>query len=273
MAGDLDRLVDQLDGSHADWTAGPVGQLDAVRQQLVDAEAENRVRLPSTDLHQGPGPGRDAVDGLRVRPRCRGVAGFDPTQIALRIAAIRETFEECGVLLAGPLGEDRLIDAQALARVEARYRSRLQSGQLAMGDIVETEALELACDRLVPFAHWITPEMMPKRFDTHFFLARAPADQLALHDGQEAVDSLWTTPASAVAEAESGRRTIVFPTLLNLRKLGRSGRVDEALEAARADHIVTVLPKLLRDEDGQPILQIPEEAGYDITEAPVPGLR
>jgi hypothetical protein len=115
--------------------------------------------------------------------------------------------------------------------------------------------------------------MMPKRFDTHFFLARAPADQLALHDGQEAVDSLWTTPASAVAEAESGRRTIVFPTLLNLRKLGRSRRVDEALEAARADRIVTVLPKLLRDEAGQPILQIPEEAGYDITDAPVPGLR
>jgi hypothetical protein len=112
---------------------------------------------------------------------------------------------------------------------------------------------------------------MPKRFDTWFFLVAAPADQVAVHDGREGVDSLWIRPADAVAEAESGRRTIIFPTLLNVKKLGRSASVAEALSAARREPIVTVLPHVARTDHGE-VLRIPSEAGYDVSEAPLEGL-
>ncbi|MEE8580686.1 MAG: NUDIX hydrolase [Myxococcota bacterium] len=221
-----------------------------------------------------PGGRLDPEDGNpAVTARCRGVEGLSASEIGLRVAGIRETFEECGVLLAHRRGSDDLIDADGVGALEERYRADLQAGELSIVQLVESEDLELACDRLVLFAHWITPEMMPKRFDTHFFLAQAPADQLALHDGHESVDSVWTTPAAAAAEAEAGRRTIIFPTLMNLRKLGRSQRAADAIRAARADRIVTVLPRVQPGDDGQPVLHIPAEAGYDVVNAPVDGLR
>ncbi len=110
---------------------------------------------------------------------------------------------------------------------------------------------------------------MPKRFDTHFFLVAAPADQVAVHDGSESVDSVWTTPEAALPSAEEGRRTIIFPTLLNLKKLGRSGNVEEALGRARREPVVTVLPKPERGPEGS-FVRIPEAAGYGVTRTPVP---
>jgi hypothetical protein len=119
----------------------------------------------------------------------------------------------------------------------------------------------------VPFAHWITPEFMPKRFDTWFFLVAAPEDQVAVHDGREGVDSVWIRPADAIAEAEAGRRIIIFPTLLNVQKLGRSASVAEALAAAHREPIVTVLPRVFETAAGS-VLRIPAEAGYGISRRP-----
>ncbi len=133
-----------------------------------------------------------------------------------------------------------------------------------MAELTCAEDLELACDLLVPFAHWITPEFMPKRFDTHFFLVAAPENQAAAHDGSESVDSVWTTPGAALGEARAGRRTIIFPTLLNLKKLGRSQGTAEALERARKEPVVTVLPRPERGPEGN-FVHIPAEAGYGIT--------
>jgi hypothetical protein len=113
---------------------------------------------------------------------------------------------------------------------------------------------------------------MPKRFDTHFFLVSAPADHLAIHDGKESVDSVWTRPADAVAEAEAGRRTIIFPTLMNVQKLGRSRSVAEAFDAARREPIVTVFPRV-EQRDGVATMVLPADAGYDVTEAPVDDQR
>jgi hypothetical protein len=113
---------------------------------------------------------------------------------------------------------------------------------------------------------------MPKRFDTHFYIAEAPPDHVAIHDGGESVDSVWTRPADAVAEEASGRRTIIFPTLMNVKKLGRSPTVAEALAAARREPIVTVFPKV-EDREGVATMILPADAGYDITEAPVDELR
>jgi hypothetical protein len=114
---------------------------------------------------------------------------------------------------------------------------------------------------LAHFAHWITPVRVPKRFDTHFFLAAAPSDQDALHDGQEAVDSVWIRPADALAEAEAGTKKIVFPTRMNLTKLARSNSVAEAFAAARAKPVVTVQP-IQRDAPEGRYLRLPIEADY-----------
>ena len=85
--------------------------------------------------------------------------------------------------------------------------------------------LELALDLLVPYAHWITPLSMPKRFDTWFYLAKAPPEQLGMHDGKETTDSIWLSPREALAGGDSGRFTLPFPTTRNLIKLGKQPSV------------------------------------------------
>jgi 8-oxo-dGTP pyrophosphatase MutT (NUDIX family) len=203
-----------------------------------------------------------------LRARCTGAAGLDDETFALRVSAVRETFEECGVLLARRCGEAQLLPESAVRPLEARYRADLVAGRVSLAALAAQHDLELVLDGLVPFAHWITPEFMPKRFDTHFFLVPAPRDQVAAHDGEESVDSTWIEPRQAVADARARVRPIIFPTLRNLIKLARSASVAEALERARQEPVVTVLPSIGRGASG-PVIRIPAEAGYDITEAPL----
>lgn len=210
-----------------------------------------------------PGGKIEASDSdPRLRARCTGADALDAETLSVRVGAIRETFEECGVLLARPRGGSELVGADRLRTIEARFRDRLNADEIGLVDVVLAEDLELACDLLVPYAHWVTPEMVPKRFDTYFFLVAAPPDQIALHDGGESVDSVWTTAQYALAEAEAGRRTIIFPTLMNLNLLGLSSDVDDSLARTRARTLVTVRPALRRAPDGKPELVIPPEAGY-----------
>lgn len=210
----------------------------------------------------------DADAGLIAR--CDG-----PVSEALRrvhVAAIRETFEECGVLLARPAGSRALVPGARLAEIEKRHRAALNAGERSLREIIEQEDLRLANDLLVHFAHWITPLFMPKRFDTHFYLVAAPPDQLAVHDGGESVDSVWTRPADAEAERIAGRRTIIFPTLMQVRKLGRNDTVAAAIAAAKSTPVVSVLPRV-EERGGEKMLVIPAEAGYDVTAAPLADLQ
>jgi cell division inhibitor SulA len=119
---------------------------------------------------------------------------------------------------------------------------------------------------MVPFAHWITPEGVPKRFDTHFLLVAAPVLQLGAHDGAESVEGLWIRPQQALSEAEAGSRTLVFATQMNLRKLARHTSVAEAIAAARTSPVVTVTPQVERLPEGRRRLTIPAEAGYGVSE-------
>ena len=203
-----------------------------------------------------------------LRARCSGCGDLDDAAFALRVAAVRETFEECGVLLARGRGETELLPESRVRPLETRYRSDLLSRAVTLGAIAEAHDLELALDAMVPFAHWITPAFMPKRFDTHFYLVPAPPDQVAAHDGEESVDSLWISLEQAIADARAKRRMIIFPTLRNLIKLARSASVAEAIERARSEPVVTVLPTVGRGENG-PVIRIPVEAGYDLSEAPL----
>ncbi len=192
----------------------------------------------------------------------------DPAMRAVQVASIREAFEECGVLLARQRGHADLIAAAELEDLQ-RHREPLNKGELSLLEFLSAHDLILACDGLTHFARWITPPMMPKRFDTHFYLAHAPADQLALHDGYESVDSVWISPAQALADAAAGTRTVIFPTLKNIEKLDRASTVDEAVRAAQNDTIVPVLPWTEQREDGT-YLCIPPEAGYAGNEQKMP---
>lgn len=206
-----------------------------------------------------------------VRGRVDGVEGLDDWEFSMRVAAIREAFEECGVLLAREERTGGLVDARRLSAL-ASYRDPLNKGELGIGDFLEREGLRLATDLLTPFAHWITPSMMPKRFDTRFYIAGAPGDHLAVHDGSESVDSVWVRPADALREAEEGKRTIIFPTRMNVSKLGRYERVADAIETARRTPIVTVEPRLEQRDTGA-VLCIPAEAGYGVTEEPLSNVK
>jgi 8-oxo-dGTP pyrophosphatase MutT (NUDIX family) len=206
---------------------------------------------------------RDGADGLEVfmvvRNRQIDFAGgamvfpggrVDETDAALgepfRVAAIREAFEETGVLLARR--GDAMLGAHDLPR------------DVPFGALLAEHGLAPATDVLRHFAHWITPADMPKRFDTHFFVAEAPREQVALHDGGEAVEGLWLDPAAAVRAGDEGRATLVFATRLNLLKLARHRCVADAL--ADDAPVVTVQPEPFRNADGETWLRIPDNAGY-----------
>ena len=186
----------------------------------------------------------------------------------VEISAIREAFEECGILLAYDKITSQIIDSSKLESIQG-YREALNSGEISLKDFLIKENLKLACDQLTRFAHWITPEMMPKRFDTHFYLALAPQDHVATHDGYESVDSVWISPAKAVEEARAGKRTIIFPTRLNLEKLTEWNTPNQAIEATKTSEIISVLPWTEKRRDGN-YLCIPPEAGYKISEEKMP---
>ena len=211
-----------------------------------------------------PGGSLDASDrDPRLPALCDGAAGLDQAALALRVAAAREAFEECGVLFARDAVNGDLVDGGRAADLGAKYRARLEADEIGMADLAEAETVRIALDHLTRFAHWVTPVHMRKRFDTHFFLAPAPVDHTLEHDGSEAVDSVWLTPAEALSEAAAGKRTMIFATRLNLERLDRCRTVDEAIRRAAAEEagIVTVCPAMTMTDKGR-MLTIPVEAGY-----------
>src|SRR3954468_4990718 len=191
-----------------------------------------------------------------------GGEGLDEATLSFRIAAIRETFEESGILLARPKGSKALVDAKTAGAIEAAHRADLCDGKITFLKVLTKNELLLALDELVPYAHWITPEGMPKRFDTWFFLAAAPPEQAGAHDGKESTDSIWVSPREALAGGETGRFKLPFPTTRNLIKLGKHRAVRAALDAARGKPVITVMPVMTKENGGRQ-LRIPAEAGYD----------
>ncbi len=194
--------------------------------------------------------------------------GLDDDLSVYRVAALREAFEECGVLIARRAEQDSLVSGADLPRL-VHWRDRIQQGESSLHDFLSAEGLRLACDLLVHFAHWITPAITARRYDTQFFLVPAPADQLLMHDGHESVDSLWIRPRDAVQAAENGTHNIIFPTLCNLHKLGLSETVAMAVDSARGSRVVEVLPKRVQLGDDF-YLVLPEAAGYPMSQVKLP---
>ncbi|MBV8577288.1 MAG: hypothetical protein JOZ58_19885 [Acetobacteraceae bacterium] len=191
-----------------------------------------------------------------------GGEGLDAATLGFRIAAIRETFEESGILLARLKGSKGLVDAKRAGEIAAAHRAALNERKTTFLEMLADNDLCLALDLLMPYAHWITPEGMPKRFDTWFFLAAAPPDQLGAHDGRESTDSVWVSPREALEGGDNGRFKLPFPTTRNLIKLGKQPNVAAALEDSKGKSVVTVMPVMTRLNGGRQ-LRIPVEAGYD----------
>jgi 8-oxo-dGTP pyrophosphatase MutT (NUDIX family) len=184
----------------------------------------------------------------------------EPLARALVCAAVRETFEESGVLLAGPSPTDLLADVST-AEWEAE-RVALEAREQSLSELLARRGLVLRTDLLRPLAHWITPEVEPKRFDTRFFLAELPAGQMCRPVGGEADQRVWVRPADAIAQ---GLR-MMPPTVAVLEDLARFDDVEAALDASRA--LSPVLPRLVVDAAGEGALLLPGDPGYPGPAAP-----
>ena len=182
---------------------------------------------------------------------------------SFKVAAIRETFEEAGILLARAAGA--VVGPDRLMVLQAAWRQPLCRGEAAFHDMMAAEELVPALDLMAPFAHWITPNVRSKRFDTRFYITRAPDGQIGAHDERELIDSRWVRPEDALAERDEGKVQLVFATRANLGRLAESRSVDEALAAAGTRRIVAVQPELFDAPRGKS-LRIPAEAGYALTE-------
>jgi 8-oxo-dGTP pyrophosphatase MutT (NUDIX family) len=178
------------------------------------------------------------------------------------IAAIRETFEEVGILLA--YRSNGSLFSPATDGEAERLRSlrrRLVEGSLPFADIIEQERLTLACDRLQYFSHWITPEFLPLRYDVRFFLAEAPDHQEALHDGIELTGHVWRTPGDILEDSRHGRFNMVLPTLLTIEDLCRYPTLEEAILSTRNRVVEGILTRML-EEDGVIVEYTPDGRAF-----------
>lgn len=191
--------------------------------------------------------------------------GLERGGLAHYVAAIRECFEEAGVLLA----YDRsgaILDFTDPPVEEhfKRLRDQLNAGTITIQQIADREKLRLATDRIAYWSHWITPAGEPRRYDTRFFVTHAPERQTAGHDDWELTSSAWITPREAIERAIRREWRIIFPTLANLKSLNQHQTADAAVAWAGAQQVPLPvnLPKVWR---GRVVL--PGDEHYDIAEA------
>jgi 8-oxo-dGTP pyrophosphatase MutT (NUDIX family) len=204
-------------------------------------------------MHVFPGGSVDPRDGETTTAWSGPSAGQwaawlgcdEPLARALVCAAVRETFEESGVLLAGQHADD--VVADATGDDLERDRLALLDRIVSMAEMLSRRGLVLRSDLLRPWAHWITPEFEPKRFDTRFFVAAVPTGQRPRDVSGEADGTVWLPVAEAVARHDSDRLAMLPPTIAALREISAFGSVAEVLAAPR--EVRPVLPRLARDGD------------------------
>lgn len=236
---------------------------DAPEFQVLMIKRHHQIDFASGALVFPGGKSHEGDTDPAWEDHASGWTGLDPVQRALRVAAVREVYEEAGILLA------RKRDGSNGAIVTDRAeRAAVDRGDIAFLDVIRRQGLEIILDELSVFARWITPAMMPKRFDTFFYAVAAPADQVASHDGHEAVDAEWIAPREALRLAEDGERTIIFPTRMNLQLLAEAKSAPDALRRAAERPLVAVLPEVV-ERDGRRLLTIPADAGYGAIAEPI----
>lgn len=223
----------------------------------------------------------DADRGEALEPICDGLDDDDVASarmgmasggLAWLVAAIRECFEEAGVLLARRRDEDHVIrfaDPEVVARFNTA-RHAVHEGELALADLCAEEDLLLLTDRIHLVDHWVTPMGERRRFDTRFFVAAAPPEQEPLHDDKETIASRWVRPADALDMWRAGDLQMFPPTIAALEFLVPRADVDAAVAAAAAVGIPTVVtPRIVLDEAGRVVgVRRRGDPDYDTTPEP-----
>ncbi len=184
----------------------------------------------------------------------------EPLARALVCAAVRETFEESGVLLAGPTAGSVVEDTRG-EEWEADRQSLLDRS-LSLAELLQRRGLLLRSDLLRPWAHWITPEFEPRRFSTRFFVAELPAGQRARDISGEADHVVWEPPRRALEAYERGELTIMPPTAVTLLELASHDTVEGVLGEGDERDVNSRLPKMIVDEAGEVHLVLPDDPEY-----------
>lgn len=206
---------------------------------------------------------QEASRGLTPEAAAQRLADATPPAAALSfwVAAIRELFEETGVLLASsaaaPLDP---TDIACSARFETHREAMLTAG-MTFEDLVRSEGLSLTTHELEYFARWITPANAPRRYDARFFVARLPPGQQPLHDRREITATEWFAPAAAIARAQAGAIVLAPPTLRTLEELRELGSIEKVVRAARQRDTTPITPKFVTVA-GCPTILYPGDADY-----------
>jgi len=196
-------------------------------------------------------------------------APMDPGEEGLssRVAAIRELFEEAGILLAGrrSAGTNSMINLRGDGAIRKRfhgYRKMLGTGRMTVMELVEKEDLLLRPDALHYFAHWITPVNRPLRFDTYFFLCLCPDGQEAIPDEMETTAGLWISPEGALRANREGKLFLSPPTLKILEDLTPSRKPARLLSAFDGKDVAPVLSVYV-EAGGQGLVVFPWDADFE----------
>ncbi|HEX7050328.1 MAG TPA: NUDIX domain-containing protein [Longimicrobiales bacterium] len=206
-----------------------------------------------------PGGRVDPADAEpRLAEHADGLATGAEPEPAYWMAAVREVFEETGILLARDAAGRAAPDATTDERI-AEWRDALMDERASLADVVRALELRLALDDVVYFAHWITPIAEHRRYDTRFFLARVPEGRDARADPREMTEAVWLSPVEALERFHAGRLPMVFPTVATLESLAVFRSVNDALDASRHRLVRPILPRLVRTADGVGIV-VDEEA-------------
>ncbi len=225
----------------------PAATVMLVRDTDLGPEVFMLRRNPASDFVAGamvfPGGAVDPGDSDEsLVPFCAGLTDPDASEVldlpagglAFWVAAIRETFEEAGVLLAyDQHGDVVRFDDPGIGGRFSEHRRLVDSGLLPIGGLCADEQLTLACDTIHYVSHWVTPVGPSRRYDTRFFIARAPEAQVGAHDNRETVASLWVRPQDALSRAKAGDLDIIMPTASNLEWVEAFDSVDDLMAASR----------------------------------------
>jgi 8-oxo-dGTP pyrophosphatase MutT (NUDIX family) len=206
----------------------------------------------------------DAVSDGRDDASASRTLGVSEGGLAYWVAAIRESFEEAGFLLAlDQHGDVISLHDPATAERFVRHRAEVDRGELRLVDLCRAERLRLATGSLEYFSRWITPLGAPRRYDTRFFVAHAPTQQTPVHDDREVIANLWIRPEVALDRHRAGDFELIFPTVRTLESFTRFATADEVVDHARhIDRVDAVLPTIVEDHGGLRIV-LPGDETYD----------